>query len=68
MKCVCGKAIKDLGWRAYPARVENEALVGTRPSTNPRDEGANTVIGPGVNLCLSCVAEKHPMTEEDEGA
>lgn len=52
----CGKAIKDNGWRAYPAVVDGDHLAGTK-------DGAP--IGPGVDLHTGCAPKSHPSEVKD---
>jgi hypothetical protein len=62
----CKRPIPELGWRAYPARVEGGALVGSI-----EDEGGMRPIGDPRDLCTECGPCNHPldpaMAVESEG-
>lgn len=56
----CGETIRDYGWRAFPAVVEDGELVGVTA------EGE--VVGEGIDLCVTCCPKKHPaLVTEGEG-
>jgi len=52
----CETPIAELGWRAYPARVEGGQLVGTID-----DDGGMRPLGEPRDICNECGPRSHPL-------